>query len=168
MHFTKNISYKLKRLVPALGLAGAAAMMPGCDKSDEPIMPQTPPSTTPIEVELYFSVDNFNEIAGDLLYRGPEPFYSPSAKLKDYALQPEISNIYLVPRGTWYQYGTYDIQALYFHTLNPLLKYSPKIRGRGNFVFTPGAASSRDSLWLVEHGWTVNQQMAQNIKSKQR
>ena len=76
MHFTKNISYKLKRLVPALGLAGAAAMMPGCDKSDEPIMPQTPPSTTPIEVELYFSVDNFNEIAGALLYRGPEPFYS--------------------------------------------------------------------------------------------
>lgn len=35
---------------------------------------------------------------------------------------------------------------------------SPKISGRGNFVFSPGNCAVEDSLALVEMGFTINQQ----------
>ena len=32
-----------------------------------------------------------------------------------------------------------------------------KISGRGDFQFMPGRAILDDSIWFVQHGWTVNQ-----------
>ena len=32
-----------------------------------------------------------------------------------------------------------------------------KISGRGDFQFMPRKASLDDSIWFVQHGWTVNQ-----------
>ena len=50
----KTLPYKIKRIIPALGLAGAAAMMPACDKSDEPHPPPPKPGKETVLLEKYF------------------------------------------------------------------------------------------------------------------
>lgn len=40
----------------------------------------------------------------------------------------------------------------------PRIELSTKIHGRGDFNFKVGEASKvpSDSLWFVQHGWTIN------------
>ncbi len=163
MHFVKNIPYKIKRLVPVLGLAGAATMMPGCDKSDEPIAP-------PIEqpktrgIELYFDYYDYENIVS----QNQDGTYTPSEILKTYANQKDT--VYLIPTGTWLFIIPDEIKEIRQKILQPAIDYSPKIRGRGDFDFSTGFPSMipEDSLWFVEHGWTVNKRLNQIYKSHQR
>lgn len=154
MRFTKNLPYKIKRLVPVLGLAGAATMMPGCDKSDEPIQAtqdaELPVISKPNQEFLYTFDENGNRIA--------------SAMLQYYIDNPQIRTIYLVPKaGDFAGFDAMDIVSFRHNELEQVFTFSPKIRGRGDFVF-PWREPSKvpeDSLWFVEHGWTVNKALAE-------
>lgn len=159
----KTLPYKIKRIIPALGLAGAAAMMPACDKSDEP----TQPAPTR-EIELYFANNYYDNIA-NMITIG---VFEPSQMLIDYANNPEIKTIYLVPQGQeWHLMFSNSITALRHKLLGPLLEYSPKIRGRGSFNFLSGEPSEvpEDSLWFVQNGWTIDSFVSKDVlHSKQR
>ena len=39
--------------------------------------------------------------------------------------------------------------------LQERLDYTPKATGAGTFRFSKGRASVEDSLWFVEHGWSI-------------
>ena len=137
MRFTKNFKYNIKRALPLLAIAGAG-FMSSCDKEDEP---------TPVQhdVELPFT----KSTADDRL---------TFSILQGYINDPTVRNIYLVVEGDWNNYTPDNISQTRDNFLEPRIKMSPKIRGRGDFHFTPGAASRvpSDSLWYIQQGWTIN------------
>ncbi|MCH5335218.1 MAG: hypothetical protein J1D86_05390 [Alistipes sp.] len=74
-----------------------------------------------------------------------------------------IRNIYLIPEeGTWANFSL--VQDMRLFLLQPALELSPKVRGKGDFNFYRGAASKvpEDSLWYVQHGWTINKRFIEN------
>lgn len=119
-----------------LGIAGASLFMGGCEK-DEPITPTR-------DVELMFVKEDFNIFE--------------SGVIRDLAEQPDIRTVYLVPDGSWIVYGQVSVHDLVNDYLRPAINISPKVRGKGDFNFWPGAASlvPQDSLWITQQGWTIN------------
>lgn len=139
MQFKKTIPYKLKRLVPMLGLAGAT-LFTACEK-DEPIGPKH-------DVVLNFYYAYYDEIKAN--------------NVQKVLNEPSINNIYL---NSKYIYGrTFDrsdMTEIPISRLRSFLEESinlapDRVFGSGNLVFMPGAASKTDSLWFVNNGWTVN------------
>ena len=78
--------------------------------------------------------------------------------LKDYANDPFVTTIYLVPVRHWNCAMAENITFLRKKFLQPRMNISSKIRGRGDFDFVLGEASKvpTDSLWFVKNGWTIN------------
>ncbi len=144
MQFKKILPYKLKRLVPMLGLAGASLFMTGCEK-EEPIY----------SVELDFSKDDYSNLIYEYLSN-----IGVSNAVKVYQEDPYIDVIYLVPDGDWSNFKENDIANFRQKVLDRVFDYSSKVRGKGNLNFYPGAASKipEDSLWYVSKGWTINKQ----------
>ena len=142
MKFTKTIPYKLKRIIPMLGIAGASLFMGGCEK-EKPLR----------DVELHFNRDDFSTIVYQ--DRG-EIFISELAKA--YANDPTVGTIYLIPDGEWGTYVANTISDMRQTILEPMFNYSPKFKGKGDLDFYPGAASKipQDSLWFVSKGFTIN------------
>lgn len=137
MKITKTVPYYLKRALPILGFAGAT-LFTSCEK-EEPIH----------DVELTFSIDKTIEMS----------------EIERYAKDPSVRTIYLVPIDNW-QRGDYgNINFMRINFLQPRLNISPKVWGRGDFNFPPGQASviPGDSLWYIQHGWTINKYL-QNQK----
>ncbi len=73
-----------------------------------------------------------------------------------------FDTIYMIPQGTFFTPDGYS-KGGYFrlarsNLLEPRTSLSPRIRGKGDLVFDCRVPSivPEDSLWLVEHGWTVN------------
>ncbi len=132
MAFYKKLPYKLKRLVPMLGLAGAT-MLGGCDK-DDPIQMR--------DVNLFFNVDNCSEIY-------PE-------NIKKIAAEPDVRTIFMIPMGYWENLNTENISNMRKNILQPAIDASTKARGDGDFLFRVGRVSKQDSLWYIQHGWTIN------------
>lgn len=85
--------------------------------------------------------------------------FTPSDIVKYYVEQPDVKVIYIRPTGEWRYHSSQQITSLRKNMLEPLLNYSSKIRGKGNFNYYPGRASNvpEDSLWLVQNGWTIGQ-----------
>lgn len=146
MQFKKVVPYKIRRLIPMLGMAGATLFMGGCEK-EEPIVP-----TRDVEIELDQGVPE-KVIALD--ENGDR---CPSDLAKYYVEDPNIRRIYLVPVGSWTNCRDREITSLRHATLELLLNYSSKFRGKGDFNFRIGEASKvpEDSLWYVANGWTIN------------
>ena len=142
MKLKKTIPYKLKRIIPMLGIAGASLFMGGCEK-EEPLR----------DVELHFSPDNYSEISYE-----DHGEYGISELSKAYVNEPPVGTIYLVPDGDWATCKTDIINEVRRRYLEPLFDYSPKFKGKGDFNFHPGAASEvpQDSLWFVSKGFTIN------------
>ena len=77
----------------------------------------------------------------------------------------DIRTIYLVPmEGKWDNFIYKAIISIRNRQLEPALKLSPKIKGKGDFNFKVGEASKvpEDSLWYVQHGWTINKHFIEN------
>ena len=143
MKLNKVLPYKLARVLPILGIAGAS-LFAGCSKEDEPTR----------DVEVTFTQDD----GWDIIQQNPDGTRQVSQLIKDYAARPDIRTIYLVPLDNWKNFGTQAITGLRKNALEYAINYSPKVRGRGDFNFWPGAASlvPEDSLWYVQNGWTIN------------
>ncbi len=143
MQFKKTIPYKLKRIIPMLGIAGASLFMGGCEK-EEPLR----------DVELHFNQEDYSTILYMDIYNNR--YISEMAKT--YADDPTVGTIYLIPDGNWETYVSMTINGLRKNILERVFDYSPKFKGKGDFNFHPGAASEvpQDSLWLVSKGFTIN------------
>ena len=139
----KEASAFLKRALPVLGFAGAT-LFTSCEK-DEPMR----------DVELTFDGDKKTiEIS----------------EIERYAKDPSVRTIYLVPIGDW-QFARFgNINFMRKNFLQPRLDISPKVWGRGDFNFTPGEASviPGDSLWYIQHGWTINKYLLDSTSVNQQ
>ena len=143
MKLNKVLPYKLARVLPILGIAGAS-LFAGCNKEDEPTR----------DVEVTF-------VAGGpsgIIQKNPDGTRQVSQLIKDYVARPDIRTIYIVPVGGWIIYDCNGITGIRKNTLEYAINYSPKVRGRGDFDFPLGEASKVpvDSLWYVHNGWTIN------------
>ena len=143
MKLNKVLPYKLARVLPILGIAGAS-LFAGCNKEDEPTR----------DVEITFVVRD----PWDIIQKNPDGTRQVSQLIKDYVAQPNVRTIYLVPVGGWIIYDCNGITGMRKNTLEYAINYSPKVRGRGDFDFRLGEASKVpvDSLWYVHNGWTIN------------
>ncbi len=145
MRLKKELPYNIKKALTIFGLTGASFFMGGCDKNDEPVVP-----TMDVLVEIsqadQFALIGFDENGNKC----------PSENVKKYAADPKVRTIYLEPVGTWTNYDAQRITGLRKSTLEMLLNYSDKIKGRGDFNFYPGVTPKQDSIWYVNNGWTIN------------
>ena len=119
----------------------AALLAAGCSK-EEPTK----------DVEIVFTQSKLSQVKKDAIQ---EILNSKGAN--------NIRNIYLIPEeGTWDNVGS--VQSLRNKVLQPSLELSPKVRGKGDFNFKVGRASKfpEDSLWFVQHGWTINKRFLEN------
>lgn len=151
--YKKNIFYKIKHIVPTIGMAGltvAACCKPDIREDTIPQKQETEIPTEPIDstklhdVELMFSVTNISTM------------FSLDT-LQKYIDDKTVKTIYMVTTGHWSTLGPNNISNMR-KNLQPCMELSTKLRGRGNFDFRLGAASCvpNDSLWFVQQGWTIN------------
>ena len=136
--FQKTFPYSLKAIVPMTMLAGATMLGNGC-KPIEPELPRT-------NKELLFKKGDTKQIANDTIQK--------------YLNMSHIDTIFLVPYGTFYYEGR-DGPAMVRKALEPKINMSPRVCGRGDMRFLVGQATANptDSLWFVQNGWTVNEQL---------
>ena len=132
-----------------IGIAGASLMMGGCQK-EQPTR----------DIELRFSPFNYSNVV--LIHPDETPkrlSREVSDIIKYLDAQPDVRTIYLVPYYDWSLHQSQAITAIRNNMLSYATDYSPKVRGRGDFNFQLGEASKvpEDSLWYVEHGWTINE-----------
>jgi hypothetical protein len=146
MKIQKTVPYYLKRALPVLGFAGAT-LTTSCEKEPEPTR----------DVEFTISLNTLNEDLQKMTY----------SSLEKECSQPDVRYVYITAKGSWKPCYDELIHNFRVMQLEPRLAVSPKIRGRGNFDFELGEASKvhEDSLWYVNHGWTIN---AQTKSEKQR
>ena len=147
MKLNKILPYKLSRVLPILGIAGAS-LFAGCNKEDEPIR------DTRMDVEITFTLKD----PWDVIQENPDGTRQVNPLIKTYADHPDIRTVYLVPLNSWMSTTKKHITDLRKNVLEYAINYSPKVRGRGDFNFWPGEASKvpEDSLWYVQNGWTIN------------
>ena len=119
MKLNKVLPYKLARVLPILGIAGAS-LFAGCSKEDEP----------PHDVEITFT----SEDPWGVIQQNPDGTRQVSQLIKDYVAQPNVRTIYLVPEGGWGHISASGIPAIRKKTLEYAINYSPKVRGRGDFT----------------------------------
>ena len=129
--YLKGILFAL----PALGLLAVA-----CEKeSSEPVY------RAPYEKELRFN-----------------HYYKDSVEMpivQKFARDTACKHIYLtLLDDNNYTGRTTDRITNVRNYLDERIQLAPeKISGRGDFYFSEGKASVADSLWFVEHGWTIRQ-----------
>ena len=121
----------------------AALLAAGCSK-EEP--------TKDVEIEYHLAIK-----IGEL--------QETVTKIMDSKEYPSIRTIYIVPKeGIWNNALSNNILIMRNKVLQPTIELSPKVRGKGDFNFRPGEASKvpEDSLWFVQHGWTINKRFLEN------
>ena len=157
MQFKKVVPYKIRRLIPMLGMAGATLLMGGCEK-EEPIVPTR-------DVEITFDIWG-NE--GTLYKDDENGNRGPSDLALYYLNDPTVRDIYYVPVGSWSNFTSSSITALRKVTLETIMNYSPRFKARGDFTFMVGEASKvpEDSLWYVSKGWTINKKFTEQQKQR--
>ena len=142
---------KIKILIPILLLLNVIAFV-SCknDKNepDDPLDNKTPVEpVVKVNKELYFTESDGTQISFDTLNK--------------YLAMDNIDTIFMVPQGAFFASGAlgyHYFELVRSNLLEPRTNLSPRIRGKGDFVTTPGHPSQapEDSLWFVSKGWTVN------------
>ena len=69
-----------------------------------------------------------------------------------------VKNIYIKPIESKCDFSTCETANLHSvrNYMQRRIDLSPKMSGMGNFVFPVGRTDPQDSLWFVQHGWTIN------------
>ena len=138
MNYKEIIPYKLRLGLSIVAIASATLFPESCSREGKEEEP-----TREIEIE-------FDELEGDKILS--------FELLSNYANDKTIKTIFLVPIGHWNASRAHNITYCRNNFLEPRIRISPKIRGRGDFDFKLGEASKvpDDSLWFVQQGWTIN------------
>ena len=141
MKILQKLPYKLKTALPILAFVGASIVPAACNNDDD---------------DHYDKTDSKHDV--ELLWTNSWSDEITEANIQKHLDDPKVNNIYLryVPEE---MYVGYDESAL--HRLRQSMEWrialDPKrVYGRGNLVFSLGHCAKEDSLWFVEHGWTVN------------
>lgn len=116
-----------------------------CSKDD--------PEIKPHDVELKFSIFPGGEYTDEI---------ESIDNLRDLAADQSVSNIYLTIMEDNFFDATWTASSFghFRDNLEERFAISPKIKGRGNMnCYTPLRCEPEDSLWFVEHGWTINKQL---------
>ena len=140
MKFNQTVKYNLKRVLPILGIAGATLLPACCEHRNEP-EPQKH------SVDLKWFQRYLEEITPENIQKNLD--------------DPTVDTVYLalVNGGDFTNLYKENIEFMRENSLGPRIEMGKgRVRGKGNFVFYPGVALPADSLWLVQQGWTVNQQ----------
>lgn len=139
----KVLPYKLKRALPVVGLAtatlGIGATMTSCEK--EPM-----PEKHDVVLEFGFMPRlQVVSLKMDTIVK--------------YVNDPAVETIYmkLLDGDDATFYSTPGITATRDYLAERIDVAPQKVKGQGNFEFAAGMATPEDSLWFVQHGWTVNQ-----------
>ena len=106
---------------------------------------RTPIYRAPYEKELPFGDNNTDSIEIPIVQK--------------FARDTACKHIYLkvTDDNNLTSYST-DVISLMRGYLDQCIQLAPeKISGRGDFHFMPGKAILDDSIWFVQHGWTVLQ-----------
>ena len=142
MKRTRIYRDRLKLALPLMAFVGAGLMI-GCHKSvDDPYAGYI----DPVKVLSFGDRDvGYDAIQYDNVMK--------------YANDPRIEQIIYFLDST-YNNNNYtgflsdDIPILRGY-LQERLDYTPKATGAGTFIFRRGCLSVEDSLWFVEHGWSI-------------
>jgi len=103
MKFTKILPYKLRRVLPILGLAGATIALNGCSKDDEQIAQH--------DVVYTWGAKNFSEIW-------------PTDNLIESAKRRDVRNVILQSDGKSWRYA-FNEQEILDDYLNTLMRMIP-------------------------------------------
>ncbi len=125
-----------------LALPLALLLPTSCDK--EPQEEQAPVYRAPYEKELRFNQYDTDSIEMPIVQK--------------FARDTACKHIYFILKddNNYTHYVSNNVNLLRNY-LDARIQLAPeKISGRGDFWFSEGKASVADSLWFVEHGWTVN------------
>ena len=126
-----------KSVLFLLALAGAA-LLTACEKDDEPIH----------DVILEFWVntlgDNLEQVSIE--------------NIQKHIDNKSVRNIYIKPIESKCDFSNCETANLHAvrNYMQRRIDLSPKMNGMGNFVFPVGETDPQDSLWFVQHGWTIN------------
>ena len=171
MKYTKKIFYKIKRIPAMLGIGALTALPVACgdeklniiEKESEPIIKRDTtylpkPDTTYVPKRDTIFIDKHDTLVimqNDIVVVLSRSIGPSMDSIKGYADCDTIQNVFLIPDGYWMM-SDWGIRAYRNDFLQPLLDYSPKIHGRGDFHFRVGEIFQEDSLWYVANGWTIN------------
>ena len=138
MKILQKLPYKLKTALPILAFVGASIVPAACNNDDDDHYDKT---DSKHDVELLWTAHWGSEIT--------------EANIKINLYDPKVNNIYLR------YFPAYTVRAAQSHYLRKEMEWrialDPKrVHGRGNIIFFSGPCAKEDSLWFVEHGWTVN------------
>lgn len=130
---TEKLMIWTKRIVLVLAVT-AGVMLPSCEKEKYDV-----------NVPFYYDNTDNKELEDE--------------SLRNYASDKYVRNIwiYIVPGEKFTDLAADNISRLRL-ILSGKMDISPKVRGRGNLIFRPGACTYGDSLDFVKMGFTVNQQ----------
>lgn len=136
MKYMKKLIYKLAKPVTMLAIAGAS-LFAACSKDDD---------DHGSDYEIHFNTlhsSSLDSLNVDTIRR--------------VLANPNVKKLYLVPTHEWGRAPTQGIHNMRVLWLEPAINVDPKrVSGRGDFDFTPGVIDQTDSLWYVQHGWTIN------------
>lgn len=171
MTYTKKIFYKIKHIPAMLGIGALTALPVACgdeklniiEKESEPIIKRDTtylpkPDTTYLPKRDTVFINKFDTLVitqNDIVVVFNRSIGPSMDSIKGYADCDTIQNVFLIPDGYW-MISCWGIRAYRNDFLQPLLDYSPKIHGRGDFHFRVGEIFQEDSLWYVANGWTIN------------
>ena len=140
MKILQKLPYKLKTALPILAFVGASIVPAACKDDDD----HYDKTDSKHDVELLWANSWFDEIT--------------EANIQKHLDDPKVNNIYLrfVPVEMYVRYNESQLHRLR-QSMEWRIALDPKrVYGRGNLVFSLGHCAKEDSLWFVEHGWTVN------------
>lgn len=168
MRLTQKIPYKLKTLVPVLGLAGAS-MFSACEHNEpvivDPDIKNPKDSTEQTDTTKYRDISLFysskdNSLDSFLITDSyGNRYISPT--LIRYDSMPDVRYIYMtVGDDSFLNTSAFLINKLKENTLEPVMNFSKKMRAKGTFYFDAGEPSKipEDSLWIVQQGWEIKNQ----------
>lgn len=137
--FKKIMPYNLRKL-SLLAMLAAMPAFTACEKDDEDVKPQHDTTYT-------FSPTDFSNV-------------SPTTKIEASADSSQVRNVILEVTAGSMGLSAWDGAPMSFfinNKLKPAFAASPKVKGKGNFKNANTMLSQADSLWLVQQGFTVNQ-----------
>ena len=137
MRLTKKVPYKIKTLIPVLGLAGAS-ILSGCKDKNEPQIVQ------PHDVVYEFGLNNFSAF---------QPYYYFVLTLDS----AEVTNVILQSdEKSWEYFGVSKIKADIESEILSFVKPEnmKKIKGRGT-LYDVTINNQEDSAYLVNLGFKL-------------